>query len=632
MRDAATILSIGAVSGLAAAFLIFLYPISTCVIVLSMIGLLVFHAKRTAMRRQVLRHNAVVRLRPVGEQRPAPYLTPAVEERQAAATPSMPPPYSSANASQLYYGTSNSYGCSMQPDTDLWSPTRAAVQPMTTSYSTLPSAHGSATRPPPPPSYFDQDALVAHAAAVPLLSRAALPGAAAEAEELAMPPLPPRPYGAPDETAVTLACGANGVTSRAAMVPVARDGGQRFGELGGAASAVPGGQSAVPGGQSAVPGGQSSRDWAKRQREPVPPPPTAPMIDGTGAQPSCAVAPPAAKRSSTAAAPGAALAPAGPPPNELPHLWSGTGTEASEMRRRTDGRRISDGRRMSDVDMEDTAVTPAGGEARWGGEAGCSSACGGSGLGGSGLGGSGLGGSQYGFNGGGEWPLMRASAERAPKRKASLLGILDMYQKANTGFRPVGNRLPDDASQPMGAQNGARQPMGAQNGARYPGSAAHMVASSVVSSARPLGGVGGVFGVMMPSSERSAMAEGYGYGPPRPKRPKGPLAMALPTRSGASVYPDRLLKRTDRQLELHEFVNENLRKQRQSLAPPEVAFNGVNGSSGVNGAHSDATPALSVGFGSAPAPSATAPTAVAAAPATAFSFGTKIARNPCCFA
>jgi hypothetical protein len=51
MRDAATILSIGAVSGLAAAYLIYFAPISTCAIVLSMIGLLVFQAKRTAMRR-----------------------------------------------------------------------------------------------------------------------------------------------------------------------------------------------------------------------------------------------------------------------------------------------------------------------------------------------------------------------------------------------------------------------------------------------------------------------------------------------------------------------------------------------------------------------------------------------------
>jgi len=190
MRDAATILSIGAVSGLAAAYLIYFAPISTCAIVLSMIGLLVFQARRTAMRRKVQRHNAVVRLRPVGEPRPAPYLSPAVEERKAAATPAMQPPYSSANASQLYYGTSNSYGCSMQPGTDLWSPTRATVQPMTNSYSTLPSAHDPATRPPPPPSYFDPDAHVAHAAAkshgaVPL------PRAAAEAEELAMPPLPP---------------------------------------------------------------------------------------------------------------------------------------------------------------------------------------------------------------------------------------------------------------------------------------------------------------------------------------------------------------------------------------------------------------------------------------------------------
>ena len=102
----------------------------------------------------------------------------------------------------------------------------------------------------------------------------------------------------------------------------------------------------------------------------------------------------------------------------------------------------------------------------WGGKAGWVSAFGGSSFGGS------------------EWPLMRASAERAPKRKASLLGILDMYQKASVGFRPVGSRLPDDASQPMGAQYGAR----------HPGSAAQMVASSVVSSAKPLGGVGGVFG------------------------------------------------------------------------------------------------------------------------------------------
>jgi hypothetical protein len=34
----------------------------------------------------------------------------------------------------------------------------------------------------------------------------------------------------------------------------------------------------------------------------------------------------------------------------------------------------------------------------------------------------------------------------------------------------------------------------AQYGALYPGSAAHMIVSSVVSSAKPLGGVGGVFG------------------------------------------------------------------------------------------------------------------------------------------
>ena len=326
-----------------------------------------------------------------------------------------------------------------------------------------------------------------------------------------MPPLPPRPYGAPDETAVALACGTNGDTSRAAIAPVARDGAQRFGELGGVASAVPG------------------RDWAKRQREPVPPPPTASMFDGTGAERSSAGAPPAAKRSSAATDPGAALSGslaashacmhaagslAGSPPGELPHLWSGTAGSAvlSEMRRRSDGRRVSEGRRMSDVDMEDMEDTAVGSEPGRGGEAGWSSACGGSGLGGSGLGGSGLGGSQYGFNGGGEWPLMRASAERAPKRKASLLGILDMYQKASVGFRPVGSRLPDDASQPMGAQYGARQP----------GSAAHMVASSVVSSAKPLGGVGGVFGVLMPSSERLAMAEGYGYGPPNSPSPFSP--------------------------------------------------------------------------------------------------------------
>jgi hypothetical protein len=39
---------------------------------------------------------------------------------------------------------------------------------------------------------------------------------------------------------------------------------------------------------------------------------------------------------------------------------------------------------------------------------------------------------------------MRAPAERAPKRKAILLRILDMYPKASS---PVGSRLPDDASQ-----------------------------------------------------------------------------------------------------------------------------------------------------------------------------------------
>ena len=130
-----------------------------------MIGLLVFQARRTAMRRKVQRHNAVVRLRPVGEQRPAPYLSPAFEERKAAAP-----------VSQLYYSNSNSYDCSIQPGTDLRSPTRAAVQPMTTSYSTLPSVHDPATRPPPPPSYFDQDAHVAHAAAT---SHGAVPRAAA---------------------------------------------------------------------------------------------------------------------------------------------------------------------------------------------------------------------------------------------------------------------------------------------------------------------------------------------------------------------------------------------------------------------------------------------------------------------
>ena len=62
----------------------------------------------------------------------------------------------------------------------------------------------------------------------------------------------------------------------------------------------------------------------------------------------------------------------------------------------------------------------------WGGKAGWVSAFGGGGLGGS------------------EWPLIRASAERASKRKAILLRILDMYPNASS---PVGSRLPDDASQ-----------------------------------------------------------------------------------------------------------------------------------------------------------------------------------------
>jgi mRNA deadenylase 3'-5' endonuclease subunit Ccr4 len=64
MRDAAPILSIGAVL-----LALFLWPISTCVVVLSMIGLLVFQANRPAMRRQVQRHNAL----PGAQLTQAPY-------------------------------------------------------------------------------------------------------------------------------------------------------------------------------------------------------------------------------------------------------------------------------------------------------------------------------------------------------------------------------------------------------------------------------------------------------------------------------------------------------------------------------------------------------------------------------
>ena len=64
MRDAAQMLSIGAVL-----LALFLWPISTCVVVLSMIGLLVFQANRPAMRRQVQRHNAL----PGAQLTQAPY-------------------------------------------------------------------------------------------------------------------------------------------------------------------------------------------------------------------------------------------------------------------------------------------------------------------------------------------------------------------------------------------------------------------------------------------------------------------------------------------------------------------------------------------------------------------------------
>ena len=64
MRDAAPILSIGAVL-----LALFLWPISTCFVVLSMIGLLVFQANRPAMRRQLQRHNAL----PGAQLTQAPY-------------------------------------------------------------------------------------------------------------------------------------------------------------------------------------------------------------------------------------------------------------------------------------------------------------------------------------------------------------------------------------------------------------------------------------------------------------------------------------------------------------------------------------------------------------------------------
>ena len=414
MRDAATILSIGAVSGLAAAYLIYFAPISTCAIVLSMIGLLVFQAKRTAMRREEQRHNAVVRLRPVGEQRPAPYLSPAFEERKAAAP-----------VSQLYYGDSNSYDCSIQPGTDLRSPTRAAVQPMTTSYSTLPSAHDPATRPPPPPSYFDQDAHVAHAAAT---SHGAVPRRGGEPRWGLAAPIAAATLAAFATSSIAFALAAATLAAALATSTIA--------SAARAASAFPASVRATSEpatiAAAAEPAAFTTATLAAALAS-TPEPSTLASstltttlaadsepatFASTSVTPNTTLRFGGASASTTAApptaAPPTAAAPAATAAQQTPSSFPADGDDAHSIR--------GLGRMRASL----TTTALAAPFTSWGGKAGWVSAFGGSSLGGS------------------EWPLMRASAERAPKRKAILLRILDLYPNASS---PVGSRLPDDASQ-----------------------------------------------------------------------------------------------------------------------------------------------------------------------------------------
>jgi hypothetical protein len=415
MRDAATILSIGAVSGLAAAYLIYIAPISTCAIVLSMIGLLVFQAKRTAMRREEQRPNAVVRLRPVGEQRPAPYLSPAFEERKAAAP-----------VSQLYYGDSNSYDCSIQPGTDLRSPTRAAVQPMTTSYSTLPSAHDPATRPPPPPSYFDQDAHVAHAAAT---SHGAVPRRGGEPRWGLAAPIAAATLAAFATSSIAFALAAATLAAALATSTIA--------SAARAASAFPASvrapsEPATTIAAAAEPAAFTTATLAAALAS-TPEPST--LASSTLTTTLAADSEPATF-ASTSVTPnttlrfgGASASTTAAPPTAAPPTAAATAATAAQQ---TPSRFPADGddahsiRGLGRMRASLTTTALAAPFTTWGGKAGWVSAFGGGGLGGS------------------EWPLMRASAERAPKRKAILLRILDMYPNASS---PVGSRLPDDASQ-----------------------------------------------------------------------------------------------------------------------------------------------------------------------------------------